>query len=108
MKYTLSFCDIIQIADNIFETIDREGITIDKECADDAWKFWDGLRKKPFGLLVNCKNSYSFSFEGAREIGTHPLQKNTAILVNNATQQKAFETKTTTKFFMRERQHLNG
>ena len=37
-------------------------------------------------------NSYSFSFEGAREIEIHPLQKNTAILVNNTTQQKAFGT----------------
>ena len=61
MGYSLSFCDVYQITTDIFETIDREGVTIDDKCAEESWNFWNDLRKEPFALLVNCKNSFSFS-----------------------------------------------
>ena len=83
MKYHLSFCDIEQLSHNVFETIAKNGIVLDKDCANESWIFWQHLRDKPFGLLVNCQNSYSHSFEGSRQIGRHPLQQKTAILLNN-------------------------
>ena len=91
MKYSLSFCDVYQISDDIFETIDKEGIEIDNNCAEESWDFWDKLRKEPFGLLVNCKNSFSLSFNGDQKIGCHPLQQKTAILVNNSNQRKQID-----------------
>lgn len=84
MKYQLSFCEIEQLSENVFETIAKEGIVLDKNCADEAWNFWNELRDKAFVLLVNCKNKYRHSFRGSREIGRHPLQQKTAILLNNA------------------------
>jgi hypothetical protein len=83
MKYQLSYCDIEQLSDNVFETIAKKGITLDKKCADESWIFWQHLRDKPFGLLINCEIPFHYSFEGAREIGKHPLQQKTAILLNN-------------------------
>ncbi|MBU0484943.1 MAG: hypothetical protein KKB30_10570 [Proteobacteria bacterium] len=92
MKYSLSYCDITKISENIFEVVSKEGIVIDKNCAEEAWHFWDGLRKEPFGLLVNTQNSFSHSFEGARDIGLHPLQKKTALLSCNDKQETEFKT----------------
>lgn len=92
MTFSLSFCDITQISDNIFEVIDKEGVLIDKKCVDEVSKFWTELRQEPFGLLVNCQNSFSLSFEGACEIWIHPLQQNTAILVTNNKQDTAIKT----------------
>jgi hypothetical protein len=92
MKYSLSFCDITKISENTYETVGKEGIVLDKECAEEAWNFWDTLCKEPFGLLVNSKNTFSHSFEGAMEIGKHPLQKKTALLVYNDKQTAEFKT----------------
>ena len=92
MKYSLSFCDVYQIADDIYETIDKEGATIDQKCAEESWNFWNDLRKEPFALLVNCKNSFSFSFEGAQQIGKHPLQNKTAFLIHDASQRMEIES----------------
>lgn len=81
MKHSLSFCEVTQISDYIYEAIDNEGVVIDAECAREVWDFWSELRQEPFGLLVHCKNSFSVSFEGAQNVASHPLQQKTAILV---------------------------
>ena len=80
MKYQLSFCEIEQLSDNVFETTPKKGIVLDKKCVDEVWSHWDKIRDKPFGLLVNYKNTYTHSPEGARYVGKHPLQRKTAIL----------------------------
>jgi hypothetical protein len=80
MKYRLSFCEIEQLSVNIFETTPKEGIVLDRKCVDEVWNHWDKIRDKPFGLLVNYKNSYTHSVEGSRYVGKHPLQRKTAIL----------------------------
>ena len=92
MKYKLSFCKIKQLSENIFETIADVDIVLDKNCADESWAFWNNLRDRPFGLLVNCQNRHSHSFEGSRDIGTHPLQQKTAILLNNPEQEREMKT----------------
>lgn len=82
MKYQLSFCEIEQLSDRVFEVTTSEGTVIDDKYAKEANVFWLHLRKEPFSLLVNNNNSFSFSFTGAREIGKTLLRKKTAILLN--------------------------
>jgi len=82
MKYKLSFCEIEQLSDNIFEVTINEGATIDETCAEEARIFWHDLRKEPYGLLVNNKNRFSYSFMGSQKIGEHPLERKTAVLVD--------------------------
>ena len=83
MKYQLSFCEIEQLSDNIFEVTTAEGTVIDDKCAKEANDFWLNLRKDPFCILINNRNSFSFSFTGSMEISKNPLRKKTAILLNN-------------------------
>ncbi len=83
MKYQLSNCQIEQLAENIFEVTPRKGIVIDRKCVDECETLWNKIRDKPFGLLVNCENSFSLSFEGSRDAGQHPFQQKTAILCND-------------------------
>jgi hypothetical protein len=83
MKYELSFCEIEQLSDNIFEVTINEGATIDEKFAEEARIFWHGLRKEPYGLLVNNKNRFSYSFMGAQKIGEHPLERKTAVLIDD-------------------------
>lgn len=83
MRYQLSFCEIEQLSDNTFEVTTAEGAVIDDKCAKEANDFWQKLRKEPFSILVNTKNSFSFSFTGSIEIGKNPLREKTAILLSN-------------------------
>jgi len=83
MKYKLSFCEIEQLSDNIFEVTIKEVVIIDEKCAEEAQIFWHNLRKEPYGLLVNNKNRFSYSFMGAQKIGDHPLEQKTAVLIDD-------------------------
>ena len=85
MKYKLSFCEIEQLSDNIFEVTINEGAIIDEKCAEEGRIFWHDLRKEPYGLLVNNKNRFSYSFMGSQKIGEHPLERKTAVLVDDPT-----------------------
>ena len=83
MKYKLSFCEIEQLSDNIFEVTINAGAVIDEKCAEESEIFWKGLRTEPYGLLVNNKNRFSYSFMGAQKIGEHSLERKTAVLVED-------------------------
>ncbi len=83
MKYQLTNCEIEQLSDNVFETTPKEGIVMDKKCTSECHDLWDDIRDKPFGLLINCKNSFSLSLDGCRRISKHPLQQKTAIFCVN-------------------------
>ncbi len=83
MKHILSFCEIEQLSNNIFEVTINEGAVIDENCALEAETFWQNFRNEPYGLLVNNKNKFSYSFFGAQKIGEHSLEQRTAVLVNN-------------------------
>ena len=82
MKYTLSFCEIEQLSDNLFEVTVNECVTIDQKCAEEARNFWHDLRKEPYGLLVNNKNRFSYSFIGMQKISDQSLERKTAILID--------------------------
>ena len=92
MKYKLSFCEIEQLADNIFEVTIDGGAIIDEKCALEAQKFWHELRQEPYRLLVNNKNCFSYSFMGAQKIGEHSLEQKTAILVDDPNTEEKMET----------------
>lgn len=92
MKYKLSFCEIEQLSANIFEVTINDGATIDEKCAEEAEIFWKNLRKEPYGLLVNNKNRFSYSFMGAQRIGEHPLERKTAILINSPLSENQIST----------------
>jgi hypothetical protein len=83
MRYQLSFCEIEQLSDNIFEVTTAEGAIIDDKCAKEANDFWLNLRTEQFSILVNSENSFSFSFTGSIEIAANPLRRKTAILLSN-------------------------
>jgi hypothetical protein len=83
MKYQLTNCEIEQLSNNVFQTTPKEGIVVDKKCVSECWALWDDIRDEPFGLLINCKNSFSLSFEGRWKISKHPLQQKTAIFCDN-------------------------
>ncbi len=91
MKYKLSFCEIEQLSGHTFEVTIDEGTDIDENCAEEAETFWHNLREESYGLLVNNKNSFSYTFLGAQKIGDHSLERKTAILVNSK-QSKAQES----------------
>lgn len=90
MKYSLSFCEITQLSENIFEAIENEDVTIDGTCVMESWNFWNTLRTEPFGLLVHC-SEIPLSFLGAQKIGDHPLQQKTALLLRKVSQEKKIE-----------------
>jgi len=83
MKYKLSFCEIEQLSDNIFEVTINEGVIIDEVFALEAEKFWHALIKKPYRLLVNNNNNFSYSFMGSQKIGEHLLEEKTAVLIDD-------------------------
>lgn len=91
MKYKLSFCEIEQLTVNIFEVTINDGVTINEECALEAERFWKGLRKEPYKLLVNNKNRFSYSFFGAQTIGEHSLEAKTAVLISNPNEERQME-----------------
>jgi len=80
MKHQLPYCEIEQLSENVFEITPKEGTIVDRNNLDDLHCFWNKLRSKPFGLLVNCENQFSRSFEGSRDMGKHPLTKKIAFL----------------------------
>ncbi len=87
MKYSLSFCEITQLSESVFEAVEHEDMVIDGPCAVESWNFWNKLRTEPFGLLVHC-NELPLSFVGAQKIGDHPLQKLTALVLKKPEQEE--------------------
>lgn len=92
MKYKLSFCEIEQLSYNTFEVTINSGAIIDEKCAVEAEKFWHDLRTEPYGLLVNNKNRFSYSFIGSQKIGEHSLERKTAVLIDNPILQDQMST----------------
>ncbi len=88
--YSLSFCEIKQLSENVFEAIEHEDVVIDGPCVTESWNFWNKLRTEPFGLLVHCSD-LPLSFVGAQKIGDHPLQLCTALLLKNEDQKEKID-----------------
>jgi len=91
MKYTLSFCEIEQLSDDIFEVTVNQGAVIDDRCAEEARIFWHDIRQEPYRLLVNNKNRFSYSFSGAQKIGAHPLEEKKAVVASDPSTEREME-----------------
>ena len=92
IKYKLSFCEIEQLSDNIFEVTINVGAIIDEKCAEEAEVFWRNLRTEPYELLVNNKNKFSYSFLGSQKIGEHSLERKTAVLIDGSISKNQMST----------------
>ena len=76
----LSFCEVNFIRDNIIEVIPFEGVEIGEKEVEEYHNFFYRSFKGPFGILVNKRHHYSYSFEAQRKITKYPLLKAVAIL----------------------------
>ncbi|GAA4236553.1 hypothetical protein GCM10022291_21150 [Postechiella marina] len=64
----LSFGEIVLISDSLAEIIVDEGIVMDEVKIDEYHDFLLTHLKPPFGLLVNKKYSYTYTFEAQKSI----------------------------------------
>jgi len=79
--YRLSFGTIITINDHLAEVIIDEGVELDEHLVDAYHDFLLSHLKAPFSLLINKKNSYSYTFEAQKVIGSLNEIDNMAVLV---------------------------
>ncbi|MBC3757371.1 hypothetical protein H7U19_03070 [Hyunsoonleella sp. SJ7] len=67
-EYKLSFGTIIILKDNLAEVIINEGVVMNEVMVDLYHDFLLSYLKAPFSLLINKKNSYSYTFEAQKMI----------------------------------------
>lgn len=79
--YKLSFGTIITINNHLAEVIIDEGIEMDEHLVDAYHDFLLSHLKAPFSLLINKKNSYSYTFEAQKVIANLKEIDNMAVLV---------------------------
>lgn len=90
--YNLSFGTIKVLHKNLAEVIVDEGVVMDEVIVA---KFHDFLLKTlnaPFGVLINKKKSYSYTFEAQKKIVRLNEIKSTAVVANNSGAVMATET----------------
>lgn len=79
--YKLSFGTIISINNHLAEVIIDEGIEMDEHLVDAYHDFLLSHFKAPFSLLINKKNSYSYTFEAQKIIANLEEIHKMAVLV---------------------------
>jgi len=92
MIYEVSFGKIIKHSESVIEVLFIEGIDVDEDHANEANELLEGIMTKPYGVLVNVANDYSFKFEGALNIGNLTLEKKVAILTYSKKSEKAMHS----------------
>jgi len=71
-KYTLSFCEITLLEKDIAEVIINEGIEINLAMVEEYHALLLNKLVYPFSLLINKKNSYSYTFEAQLQLAALP------------------------------------
>ncbi|KAA5824111.1 hypothetical protein FPF71_10880 [Algibacter amylolyticus] len=66
--FKLSFGSIIIIQNNLAEVIVNQGVVMDDTLVDEYHKFVLNHLMAPCGLLVNKKNSYTYTFSAQKRI----------------------------------------
>jgi len=69
-KYKLSFCEIILLEKDIAEVIVDDGVEINLSMVEEYHTFLLDKMAYPFSLLINKKNSYSYTFEAQLQLAT--------------------------------------
>lgn len=82
-RYRLSFGEINILSNSLAEVIVDEGIIMDGVMVDEYHDFLLSNLEPPFGLLVNKKYSYSYTFEAQTSIASLPEIKAMAIVINS-------------------------
>lgn len=67
-EYKLSFGTIIILEDDLAEVIIDEGVVMNEVMVDLYHDFLLSYLKAPFSLIINKKNSYSYTFEAQKVI----------------------------------------
>ena len=67
-SYKLSFGTIHILQNNLAEVIVNEGVLMDKVMIDEYHDFLLKKLEAPFGLLINKKHSYSYTFDAQKTI----------------------------------------
>lgn len=91
-NYKLSFGTINILQDNLAEVIVDEGVVMDEVMTDEYHDFLLSTLKPPFGILINKKHSYSYTFEAQKTIAH--LEQVKAMAVVNNTSAAVMSTKT--------------
>ncbi|MBD0830649.1 hypothetical protein [Aestuariibaculum sediminum] len=68
-NYTLSFGEITILESNLAEVVVNEGVVMNEQKVEEYHSFLLNHLEAPFKLLVNTKNSYSYSFNAQKTIG---------------------------------------
>jgi len=82
--HTLSFGTITLLQKDIAEVIINEGVEMDLEIVETYHQFLLEKMPESFSLLINKKNSYTYSFEAQLHLATLTQINSMAVLVYNS------------------------
>jgi len=74
------FGQIIKLQDNLAEVIGKPGVEFNLTMTHEYHNWLRNNLQAPFGILVNKKNSYTYTFAAQMNIGTLPEAKALAIV----------------------------
>lgn len=83
-SYKLTFGTIIIINQDLAEVIVDEGVEINEASVDEYHNFLLENLVAPFSLLINRKNSYTYTFKAQRTIGRLKEIKAIAVLISTS------------------------
>ena len=82
-SYKLSFGTISILRNNLAEVIVNEGVEMDEVMVDEYHDFLLTNLDAPFSLLINKKNSYTYTFEAQKSIVSIKGVDNMAVVVDS-------------------------
>ena len=89
--FKFSYATFHIIKEDMAELIIHEGVEMTKEWVEHLHTFLKTHLKAPFSVLVNRKNSYSYSYEGQVALFTIPEIHTVAMVVYNKISQMSAE-----------------
>ena len=76
----LSFCVINHLDNDVCEVIVNEGVEMDDAMVDEYHAYLENYYNRPFGLLVNKENNYTYSFSAQQRVADLANIKAIAVL----------------------------
>ena len=87
-QYFPSFCKFIKQSESLLEVVIEKDVDFGIEHANEVNAVLKKMFKVPYGVLVDIRNNFTFTFEGGVNIGNSELEKRVALLIH----QKRSET----------------
>ncbi|GAB1855877.1 hypothetical protein MHTCC0001_07120 [Flavobacteriaceae bacterium MHTCC 0001] len=91
-EYLLSFGKIVVLSDNIAEVIVNEGVVFDEKMVAEYHGFLLERLRAPFSLLINKKNSYSYTFKAQQIVANLPEIDMMAVVMGSSAGLMSTET----------------